>query len=74
MSVSQSLPDALQELSRHHRAELSARDRADFDDELLTCAETRRHVEASVAHGAWVILRGSERDRSVRHARRRAPS
>jgi peroxiredoxin len=34
MSVSQSLPDALQELSRHHRAELSARDRADFDDEL----------------------------------------
>jgi RimJ/RimL family protein N-acetyltransferase len=27
-----------------------------FDDILLTQEETQRHVEAAVAHGAWVIL------------------
>jgi RimJ/RimL family protein N-acetyltransferase len=27
-----------------------------FDDVLLTRAETNRHVEAAVSHGAWVIL------------------
>lgn len=31
-----------------------------FDDELLTRAETERYVEASIAHGAWVILHGSD--------------
>lgn len=31
-----------------------------FDDALLTRAETERHVEASVAHGAWAILHGQE--------------
>ncbi len=34
MSLSQSLPKALQELNRHHMAELSARDRAGVEDEL----------------------------------------
>ena len=34
MSLSQSLPKALQELNRHHMAELSARDRAGIEDEL----------------------------------------
>ena len=27
-----------------------------FDDVLLTRAETQQHVEAAVAHGAWVIV------------------
>jgi RimJ/RimL family protein N-acetyltransferase len=27
-----------------------------FDDVLLTRAETQRHVETAVAHGAWAIL------------------
>lgn len=27
-----------------------------FDDELLTRAETQRHVEAACEHGAWVVL------------------
>jgi RimJ/RimL family protein N-acetyltransferase len=31
-----------------------------FDDALLTRAETEQHVEASIAHGAWVILRERE--------------
>ena len=34
MSLGQSLPQALIELSRHHMAELSERDRRDFEDEL----------------------------------------
>jgi len=31
-----------------------------FDDELLTRAETERHVEASIEQGAWVIVRDGE--------------
>ncbi len=34
MSLGTSLPQALLELSRHHMAELSERDRRDFEDEL----------------------------------------
>lgn len=31
-----------------------------FDDVLLTRAESERHVEASISHGAWVILHDGE--------------
>lgn len=31
-----------------------------FDDELLTRAETQRHLEAACAHGAWAILQDDE--------------